>query len=192
MGTASGLSRTPADHPVWNRLSHYQIGPEDAALPFAERLARENGWRLAEAERVIEEYRRFCFLAVTADHPVTPSDAVDQAWHLHLSYSRDYWERFCPDILGRQLHHGPTAGGAAEQHRYFSQYAETLRSYERVFGSPPADLWPDAARRLNEDPKARRVHPRDVIILPRNALRIALLLVAMLSALVLGILLQRS
>ncbi len=177
MSKAPGLSRTPADHPVWTALSHYSIGPEDAALPFVERLARENGWSRAEADRVIGEYKRFCFLAVTADHPVTPSDQVDQAWHLHLTYTRDYWERFCPQVLGRSLHHGPTAGGRQEGQRYFTQYAETLRSYERVFGTPPADLWPDAGRRLLEDHKARRVHPRDAYILPRRPFRIALLIV---------------
>lgn len=150
------------DHPLWVALLNYSIGPDDAALSFAARLARENGWSEAEAERVIGEYKRFCFLAVTAGHEVTPSDAVDQAWHLHLTYSRDYWERFCPDVLGRPLHHGPTAGGAGEGHRYFEQYARTLHSYERIFGeSAPDDLWPDARRRLVEDPKARRVHPRD-------------------------------
>lgn len=174
MSKAPGLSRTPADHPVWTALSRYQIGPEDAQLGFAARLARENGWSLAEADRVLEEYKRFCFLAVTADHPVTPSDQVDQVWHLHLTYTRDYWERFCPQVLGRPLHHGPTAGGREEGHRYFTQYAETLRSYERVFGTPPADLWPDAGRRLLEDHKARRVHPRDAFILPRRPFRIAL------------------
>ncbi|ATY31751.1 glycine-rich domain-containing protein [Sphingomonas psychrotolerans] len=192
MSKASGLSRTPADHPVWNSLSHYDFGPDGAALPFVGRLARENGWSRAEAERAIEEYKRFCFLAVTAGHPVTPSDQVDQVWHLHLTYTRDYWERFCPQVLGRSLHHGPTAGGSDEQHRYFTQYAETLRSYESVFGSPPADLWPDAARRLNEDPKARRVHPRDAIIVPRKAIRAALLFAAMLAVLALGVLLLRS
>jgi len=171
-----------ADHPVWKALSHYTIGPEDAALPFVVRLARENGWRPAHAERVLEEYRRFCFLAVTSGHVVTPSDAVDQAWHLHLTYTRDYWERFCPQILGRPLHHGPTAGGSAEQHRFFQHYAETLRSYERVFDSPPADLWPDARRRLSEDHKARRVHPRDAFIVPRRHAAIGALLLGLALA----------
>jgi hypothetical protein len=171
---APGLSRAPTDHPVWTALSCYTIGPDDAELSFAQRLARENGWSLAEADRVIGEYKRFCFLAATMDHPVTPSDQVDQAWHLHLTYTRDYWERFCPQVLGRPLHHGPTAGGREEGHRYFTQYADTLRSYERVFGTPPADLWPDAGRRLLEDHKARRVHPRDAIIVPRRPFRIAL------------------
>lgn len=168
-----------ADHPVWKALSHYIVGPEDAALPFVLRLARENGWRPAQAERVFEEYRRFCFLAVTSGHGVTPSDAVDQAWHLHLTYTRDYWERFCPQVLGRALHHGPTAGGRGEQHRFFLQYAETLRSYARVFGPPPADLWPDARRRLTQDHKARRVHPRDAFIVPRSHAAIALIMVAL-------------
>jgi hypothetical protein len=193
MSTAPGPTRAPTDHPVWTALSLYRIGPEDAELSFTERLARENGWRRATAERVIEEYKRFCFLAVTAGHPVTPSDEVDQAWHLHLTYTRDYWERFCPEVLGRSLHHGPTAGGSDEQHRYYAQYAETLRSYEQVFGTPPADLWPDAGRRLDEDHKARRVHPRDAIILPRKALRIAyFLLIAVLTLLAWGYLLPRS
>jgi hypothetical protein len=158
-----------ADHPVWNALLSYKIGPADAAFSFSARLARDNGWTVEIAERVISEYKRFCFLAVTVDHPVTPSDAVDQAWHLHLTYTRDYWERFCPDVLRRPLHHGPTAGGAAEQHKYFEQYAQTLASYEAVFGAqPPSDLWPNAARRLQDDPKARRVHPRDAWIVAKR------------------------
>ena len=177
MSETNRLPLTSLGHPVWASLSPYLIGPEDAELSFAARLARENGWSAAYAARVIEEYKRFCFLAVTGDQEVTPSDAVDQAWHLHLTYSRDYWERFCPQILGRQLHHGPTAGGGAERHRYFEQYAETLKRYEDVFGEmAPPDIWPGAARRLIEDPKARRVHPRDAYIIPKTTLRLLLLL----------------
>jgi hypothetical protein len=170
------------DLPVWDALFRYTIGPADTALRFVDRLARENGWRRDYAERVLLEYKRFAFLAITAAHPVTPSDAVDQAWHLHLTYTRDYWERFCPEVLGRPLHHGPTAGGSAEQHRYFEQYAQTLRSYERVFGAPPADIWPGAARRLLDDPRARRVHPRDAFIIPRRAGLVLLILFAAVLA----------
>jgi hypothetical protein len=170
-------------HPVWASLSRYVIGPEDAELPFAARLARENGWSAAYAARVIEEYKRFCFLAATGDQEVTPSDAVDQAWHLHLTYSRDYWERFCPEILGRSLHHGPTSGGTTERHRYFEQYAETLKLYEEAFGEmAPIDIWPGAARRLIQDPKARRVHPRDAFIIPRIAVRRLLFAAALIGA----------
>lgn len=169
MPNMSVLPARYQDHPVWLSLSHYDIGPADVALSFAERLARENGWGGAYTARVLQEYRRFCYLAVTERGAMTPSDAVDQAWHLHLTYTRDYWERFCPDVLGRPLHHGPTAGGATELARYHEQYAQTLRSYERVFGqAAPTAVWPAAARRLIEDPRARRVHPRDAIVVPRK------------------------
>lgn len=156
------------DHPLWRALQAYEIGPSDAALTFAARLARENRWSDDFAGRVIGEYKRFCFLAVAAGHEVTPSDAVDQAWHLHLTYSRDYWQRFCPEALGRELHHGPTAGGTSERDRYFEQYAQTLKSYEAAFGPAPADIWPDARTRFLEHPRAFRVHPREVILLPRR------------------------
>ena len=173
------------DHPIWQALSSYIVGPADARLTFLARLARENGWSEAHAGRVFDEYRRFCFLAATSDdEQMTPSDAVDQAWHLHLSYTRDYWGRFCPEILGLSLHHGPTAGGEVERSRFFDQYARTLFRYEQVFGAvPPADIWPDAARRLIEDPRARRVHPREGVVVPRAALWVALILFCLFVAL---------
>lgn len=154
---------------LWQRLSAYAIGPEGASLGFAQRLARENRWSHEHTARVIEEYKRFCFLAMTAGHEVTPSDAVDQVWHLHLTYSRDYWQRFCPEILGAELHHGPTAGGMSEKSRFYDQYAATLASYEAAFGVPaPMDIWPDAARRFGKDPHGLRVNPKDVMILDRR------------------------
>lgn len=176
----------PRDHVIWAALSGYEIGPPDAGFSFAARLARENGWTADFAARVAEEYKRFCFLAATGTEPATPSDAVDQAWHLHLTYTRDYWDRFCPQILGGPLHHDPTRGGPVEQGRFFDQYARTLRRYEQVFGaSPPADIWPGAAQRLLSDPKARRVHPRDALILPRRTIRRAALLAGLLALLLL-------
>ena len=63
-----------------------------SSTTFTARLAKENGWKLSFARRVVEEYRRFLFLAAAAEHPVSPPDAIDQAWHLHLLYTRSYWE----------------------------------------------------------------------------------------------------
>lgn len=154
---------------LWQRLAAYEVGPGDATLSFAARLARENRWSEAFTKRVILEYKRFCYLAITAGHEVTPSDAVDQAWHLHLTYSRDYWDVFCKDILRASLHHGPTAGGRVERARYYDQYAATFRSYEAAFGAPPPpDIWPGAQRRFGVDPRGLRVNPKDVMILDRR------------------------
>jgi hypothetical protein len=139
--------------PLWLKLKDFAFDHQDA-LTFTRRLARENNWSHAFARRVVDEYRRFLFLALRAGHPVTPSDEIDQAWHLHLVYTRSYWEELCRDILGRPLHHGPTRGGAAEDDRFEHQYAETQASYVRWFGhEPPADIWPPAAVRFS--PRAR-------------------------------------
>jgi hypothetical protein len=182
-GSAATASGSQLGHPLWLRLSGHHIGPADASLSFAARLARENGWTAAHTQRVLEEYRRFVFLAMTAGHEVTPSDAVDQAWHLHLTYTRDYWDMFCPWVLGGLLHHGPTAGGAAETHRFHANYAATLAAYETAFGTPPPeDLWPPAAKRLRDDPRARRVHPRDGVVVPRWLMTLVLLAAVVAAA----------
>jgi len=159
-----------ADTPLWQALASYRIGPPDAQLSFAQRLARENRWTADYAERVIREYYRFIYLAMTAGHEVTPSDQVDQAWHLHLTYTRDYWQRFCGEVLGTPLHHGPTAGGQAEGTRYYEQYAQTLKRYEEAFGeAPPPDIWSPAAKRFGDQPKAFRILPSQAIFLKDKA-----------------------
>ena len=175
------------DYPVWTKLANYTVGPESASLNFVDRLARENRWTVPFAERVMDEYKRFCFLAIMAGHEVTPSDAVDQAWHLHLTYSRDYWGRFCPDVLETKLHHGPTTGGKVEQVRYYDQYAATLKSYEEYFGEPsPPDIWPDAKRRFVDGPTGVRVLTSDAIILDRRyfAIICAVIMVAISAVIV--------
>lgn len=173
------------DDPLWQRIAGHEFGPSDAPLTFAARLARENRWSLAHAQQVIFEYRRFCYLAITAGQEVTPSDAVDQAWHLHLTYSRDYWQTFCRDVLHADLHHGPTKGGQAEQTRFYNQYAATLVAYETAFGAPPPEaIWPDAHMRFAVAPLGVRVNFSDGMFLSRRvalALGLTLFMVGWLA-----------
>jgi hypothetical protein len=99
------------NHEIWTRLQQYQLDDPQAEFPFTTRLARENRWTNQFAERVVEEYKRYVFLSVTTGHCLSPSDQVDQAWHLHLTYSHNYWEHLCKHILDRPFHHVPTQGG---------------------------------------------------------------------------------
>jgi hypothetical protein len=155
---------------TWNRLSRLDFDAPDAAFPFSARLARENGWRRAFAAQAIDEYRKFCFLATHAGHPVTPSDEVDQVWHLHLCYSRHYWDTLCRDTLERPLHHGPTEGGAAEDRKFHHWYDNTLASYRRYFGEPPKDLWPAARERFDAGHDFVRIDRRDAVAFDRTLL----------------------
>ena len=109
-----------ASHSLWQRIDRFQIDRPDATLTFTARLARDNGWSRDYARRVVDEYKRFMFLTTVADHVVTPSEAVDQAWHLHLTYTRSYWGEFCGEVLGRKVHHDPTTGQIILARRLFS------------------------------------------------------------------------
>lgn len=166
------------DHPVWHRLSIAPIGADPSA--FAARLAREQGWSAAFTERAIADYRRFCFLAVTGDRELTPSDTIDQVWHLHLIDTRDYWQRFCPDVLGQDLHHIPGHGTAADRDRFWRQYADTLRAFEAAFGPPAADLWPPARQRFARAPRRPARPPAIPLILGPLALVTAALYMGVL------------
>ncbi len=135
---------------LWMRISGLEIGPQDAVLSFCARLARENGWPADYARKVIAEYKRFIYLVLVSNQELTPSDQVDQAWHLHMAYTHSYWHDLCRDILGRELHHLPTQGGASEQARFRAQYEQTLRIYTGEFGQhPPAALWPPVQERFD-------------------------------------------
>jgi hypothetical protein len=160
------------DNYLWRRISSFQLDEPDSPLPFSMRLARENGWSRNFACRVTEEYKRFCFVAITANHSVTPSDEVDQAWHLHLLYTRSYWDEFCTHALGRPLHHSPTRGGSAEVTKYREWYMQTMKSYERAFGPPPCDIWPDVEERFARSRGFLRVNLENYWAVPRPRYRL--------------------
>ena len=64
------------------RIESYSPDEPGADFPYSARLARDNDWSPDYTQRVVEEYKRFAYLAMAAGHPVTPSDQVDQAWQL--------------------------------------------------------------------------------------------------------------
>jgi uncharacterized protein (TIGR04222 family) len=155
------------------QLQAFAIDEGTPALSFSRRLARENGWTVAYTDRVVVEYLRFVSLAMVSGHTVTPSDQVDQAWHLHLTYTQSYWTRMCGELLGRPLHHGPTRGGLDESRKYRQQYEQTLRSYEVIFGTrPPADIWRPVEIRFGSDLQTYRVNPSEFWVIPKIRLRL--------------------
>jgi hypothetical protein len=162
----------PTDADLYARLLAFAVDEGTPALTFEARLARENGWGPDYARRVVAEYRRFVFLAATAGHTVCPSEQVDQAWHLHLTDTRSYWDRLCGGVLGRPLHHTPSRGGHDEADHYRSLFARTLDSYRAAFGEdPPADVWPPADERFGDDLRAVRVNTADSWVVPKSAVR---------------------
>ncbi len=133
---------TPEQKIVWTKLQSFQFNPEGATKTFEMRLAEEQRWSAAYAERVVEEYKRFVFLCWACSHPCTPSEIIDEAWHQHLVYSRSYWEDLCAQVLGKPLHHEPGFGLPGQSAGHSTAFADTLISYEQLFETPPpSDIW---------------------------------------------------
>lgn len=158
-----------ADHQkLYAQIQAFAIDSPDALFPFSHRLARDHQWSLNYAYRVIEEYKKFLFLATVSGHPVTPSSVVDEAWHLHLTYTRSYWDDLCAQVLQRTLHHHPTSGGQQQRDLYDDNYSKTLNSYEHFFGyCAPGDIWPPLATRFRHSEQFKLVRPRDYWFIPK-------------------------
>lgn len=134
---------------LWEKIKKFELDDPKDSLTFSKRLARENRWTLDYTLKAIEEYKKFIFLICVSNQSLTPSDQVDQVWHLHLIYTYSYWVEFCGETLGRQIHHGPTKGGNLEREKYSKLYRNTLELYELNFKmKPPSEFWPDPTVRF--------------------------------------------
>jgi uncharacterized protein (TIGR04222 family) len=161
---------TAHEHALWQRIETAPLIDADEDKLFVRKLALQNGWTHEFTERCVREYRKFVFLACASAHPVSPSDAVDQVWHLHLTYTQAYWKVFCPEILGKPLHHSPSKGGREESRKFEDWYTQTLNSYKTFFGETPADIWPTPKDKADEDEALhRRVNARRYWIVPKPA-----------------------
>lgn len=157
---------------LWEKLSDFSLDNPEASFSFTDRLARENGWSVEFSKRVVDEYKKFIYMSVVSGKALTPSDEVDQAWHLHLVYSYSYWVEMCENILGGfRLHHGPTKGGMTEKKRYDDQYSQTVEFYQNEFGyEAPRDVWPSHDVRFGKI-NFRRVSMHDNYVLNKEKVK---------------------
>src|SRR5829696_916985 len=165
-GGMHGMNQQQAE--LYDRVRSFRFDADGTTDTFADRLAKENGWTAAFAARVMNEYRKFAFLAAAAGHPVSPSRAVDEAWHLHLVYTRSYWDGFCGKVLRVPLHHEPGRGAEGEKAKFAGWYARTLDSYRRLLGEdPPPDVWPAPTGRAKTVERYQRIDLRRNWVVPK-------------------------
>ena len=109
---------------------------------MADRLAKECGWSKGFALAVFQEYKRFIFMAAFSGHSVTPSYEIDQAWHIHLIYTRSYWKEMCEGILGKNIHHNPGNGEKGDDSNFKEAYRRTKETYKELYNrEAPAEIW---------------------------------------------------
>ena len=140
-----------AQEVLWNKIKDFELDDPSSSLTFTDRLARENGWTIEFAVRATHEYKKFIFMLCVSNESLTPSDQVDQVWHLHLIYTYSYWTEFCQNLLGKSIHHGPTKGGESEGNKYKELYENTLDMYTNFFNrKAPDDIWPSSEIRFKD------------------------------------------
>ncbi len=129
--------------PLWQRIMDYDPDKPNAETPFSKRLMALQGWSASYTKSAIDEYKKFIYLCCVSPHGASPPEVVDEVWHLHLTYTTDYWLNFCRDTLHRDIHHHPSAGGVEEKLRHIVWYEQTLEIYRQIFGEePPPNIWP--------------------------------------------------
>ena len=161
---------------LWSKIQNFQLDEPDVKFPFSKRLARDNNWSHEFAKDVIEEYKKFIYLCCTSTDPITPSDSVDQAWHLHLTYTKSYWKKFCGETLNREIHHNPTKGGNSERNKFSDFYDRTFELYNTEFGiDPPKHIWWNGKKRFKEiDFRRINMSQNWIIPKPTKSLRLSL------------------
>ncbi|WP_196894444.1 glycine-rich domain-containing protein [Aureivirga marina] len=134
---------------LWKKITDFELDDPESDYNFTDRLCRENEWNYEYGIRAVLEYKKFIFLICISEIPLTPSDQVDQVWHLHLLYTQSYWKEMCQEILNTEIHHGPTKG-KSERQTFSNQYEITKERYRQVFKTePPLDIWPTSENRFH-------------------------------------------
>src|ERR1044072_1455132 len=154
---------------LWSAIQQFPLNDPNAEITFSRKLSAKQNWSPSYTEQVIEEYRKFLFLCCISPNGASPSQAVDEAWHLHLTYTQSYWIDLCKNTLNKDIHHHPSRGGDEEDHKHRDWYAETLELYQSVFESPPPiDIWPP--------PKTIEPPPEEPVPVIRNAVKLLIVI----------------
>lgn len=105
---------------------------------FIYKLRHQNLWSYEYTLKVIVEYTKFIYLGLKQE--VSPSYEIDQVWHLHILYTKDY-HNMCKSLDIDYFHHNPTDKKTSNTK---DNYKETLNLYYKTFKvKPPNDIWTD-------------------------------------------------
>jgi hypothetical protein len=112
-----------------------------------DRVVREGVMPRAVVEQAELEYRKFMALSIVDDEEHAMfSPEVDEFWHAHLMFTRDY-AQFCDSVFQRFIHHEPLREDErGEDLDPGPEWQQFVRAYAPLFGSP-SFLWgPDRMR----------------------------------------------
>ncbi|RYU94876.1 glycine-rich domain-containing protein [Emticicia agri] len=128
---------------LWQKICEFKLDDPNAEVKFSDKLCKEESWSKPLAALAISEYKKFIYLCITQPNGASPSEEIDKVWHLHLTYTDNYWNEFCKKTLGKEVHHYPSKGGESENIKHVKWYDDTIIAYIKEFGEiPPESIWP--------------------------------------------------
>lgn len=130
-----------SDDALWQRIDACDLtGLGEGA--FFGKLTKENRWSRGTARAAIREYKKFMYLATLSDDRLSPPPIVDRVWHVHLVFTRHYWGVFCPEVLGKTIHHEPSPPTSKARRRDKADGKLARELYATEFGGkPPRGVW---------------------------------------------------
>jgi hypothetical protein len=102
-----------------------------------QRLIHRKQWAEEDARLAVRRYKNFLILVYKyPEHLLAPAPDMDEVWHTHLLFTREYTEA-CQRIFGGYLHHAPARDGDVEETaRMQSAQQHTAELYRKEFQEP--------------------------------------------------------
>lgn len=101
------------------------------------RIEKEHNYSRGYAAGALREAKRMLYLSASTGKSISPSEAIDPAWHEMLMFTRFYQE--FSNFIGEFIHHDPTPG-VPDGGR---SYLQTKALYQETFGiEPDPQFWP--------------------------------------------------
>lgn len=98
-----------------------------------QRVMKEKRWSKRMAETAALFYKNFLYLCKKyQNHHLVPTQQIDEIWHAHILYTKDY-HTLSHTIFGQYLHHHPLHKGqdiGASDHHDPMNLLQTLHSQE--------------------------------------------------------------
>jgi hypothetical protein len=88
------------------------------------------------------EYKRYISLLLFYPKSRRPISAfVDEMWHTHLLFTKDY-SSFSNAIIGQFIHHCPSEGREQTESMKPRYMVNTITEYEQIYGKASTTFWP--------------------------------------------------
>lgn len=105
----------------------------DTIIAYAKKQYK---WSDSYAQAVLEEYQRFMHIRAL-DFGTSPTDPIDQLWHIHILYTENYYD-YCMKKFGKFIHHSPDM--SLDQKARQARIRKTIKIYSQLY---PSILYPE-------------------------------------------------